>query len=321
MKTPLVSVIIINWNGEKYLNNCLKSILEQDYHSLELLFVDNNSIDNSVPFVRKKFNQVRLIENNSNIGYSGAANVGIKASTGEYILLLNPDIVLEKFFILKLVETMGREEVGFASGKLYRTSNANNDQNVLDSTGHIIYKNRRVIDRGQDETDFGQYDQEINIFGVCGAAAMFKRKMLDNISIDGEYFDEDFFAYKEDVDICWRANIYGWHGKFNSDAIAFHYRGWKPGKRDKVSEFVRYHSIKNRYLMLLKNDFLRNVMIDFPRIFINDLAVFIYLILREPKALKAYLTVLKLLPKMFKKRRIIMKNKKIISSQFRRWIK
>jgi GT2 family glycosyltransferase len=170
-----------------------------------------------------------------NLGYSGGADRIIRETDGhDYILLLNPDAVLDSRCLEEMVRVMeSAPGAGSVGGKLLLGNPQLDDgagsptPRILDSTGHLIFRNRRIIDRGHGEVDEGQYDRLEEIFSVCGAAVLFRRAMLEEVRIGSQYFDEDFFAYKEDVDICWRAQLLGWDSLYHPAASAYHLRGWK----------------------------------------------------------------------------------------------
>ena len=266
MKKKLVSLIIINYNNKDYLSRCLNSIFEQTYEELEIIFIDNESKDGSFKYMEEEYSNknILLIKNDINNGYAGAANQGIKLSTGEFIMIINPDIVMEKDFVEKLAFYMSNNlEVGAITGKLLKYDFSNNKKlNYIDSAGIEMYKSTRCIDRGQNELDEGQYNKTEEVFGVCGAAPMYRRNALDLVKYKDEYFDEDFFAYKEDVDLSWRLNLIGQKNIYYPEAIAYHGRALGRSEkgifkfikhRKKQSEFLRGISYRNHLMMLEKN--------------------------------------------------------------------
>jgi GT2 family glycosyltransferase len=213
-----------------------------------------------------------------------------------------------------------------ASGKLLKADINGSPQmsdrgrHILDSTGHIIRKDRKVLNRGELEEDNGQYDVSGKMFGVCTAAAMFKVSALKNLELAGEYFDESFGSHKEDVDICWRAWLYGYECYYEAGAAAYHCRSWPKGKkRGAISRQVRTNSFKNRYLMMLKNETLKGLLRDLPHILFYELKAIISVLFREPYLLLAYLRMIRLLPLTLGKRRRIMIKKIIQDSETMKW--
>src|SRR5204863_6092868 len=156
---------------------------------------------------------------------------------------LNPDTVLDPAFISELVLALDtRPDAASASGKLLRM-----DGKTLDSTGIVMLREQRHLDRGADQPDTGQFEKFEEIFGPSGAAAMYRRKALDDAAIDGQYFDEDFFAYREDADLAWRCRLLGWTSIYVPTAVAQHRRRVTPERRGKLPEEINYHSVKNRF--------------------------------------------------------------------------
>ena len=197
MQTPSISIIIVNWNHGQYLRSCLDSLLAQEYKNFEICVVDNGSQDGSPQWIANDYPELNCWNFPNNRGFSKAFNWGVNHTKGELVLSLNPDVFVREDFLQELVDAMCEDNgVGIVSPKLLR----DDDPKILDSTGLFIDRFRRPYDRGQGETDAGQYDNALKIFGACGAAALYRRTMLADIAIEGEYFDEDFFSYYEDAD-------------------------------------------------------------------------------------------------------------------------
>ncbi|WP_052953983.1 glycosyltransferase family 2 protein [Clostridium sp. C8] len=263
----LISLVIINYNNKEYLKRCLDSIYSQTHNNLEIIFIDNQSSDNSFEYIKEEYSSknILLIKNDVNNGYAGAANQGIKLSKGKYVMILNPDIIMEDDFIEKMYGFIESDEgIGALSGKLLKYDFKNDKKlNYIDSTGIIMFKSTRCIDRGQNEEDLGQYDKTEQVFGVCGAAPLYRREVLEKVKVLDEYFDEDFFAYKEDIDLSWRINLAGFKNMYYHKAIAYHGRGLGGSRggiikfiknRKKQSEFLRGISLRNHIMMIWKND-------------------------------------------------------------------
>lgn len=257
--SKLVSVNIVNWNGLNFLSNCIESIKSQTYKNIELNIIDNNSTDGSVDFLSGKYPEIKLARNIQNEGFSRAHNQAIRMSSGDYILPLNFDIILNPAFVEEIVKAIeSSSEIGIVSGKLYILRDSEKT-NIIDSTG-IIMHGMFPADRGQNGIDSGQYNSADHVFGASGAAPLFRREMLEDIKLNKEYFDEDFYIYVEDVDICWRAQLYGWKALYAPTAIAYHHRG-ATRQNDSVME-VDYLLIgyRNRYWAIIKNAILFNLL-------------------------------------------------------------
>lgn len=252
---PDVSINIVNWNGGAYIDKCLESIFVQDYDGeKEVILVDNGSTDHSLDVIKRKFPQVRIIRNDSNLGFCKAHNQAIRMSEGRYILVLNFDIILEKYFLSEMIKAMEKNDrIGIVSGKLYKMV-GNGKTRLLDSTG-IEMKYFFSSPRGEMKEDSGQYDAPDKrvIFGACGAACLYRRKMLEDVRYKKEYFDEDFVNYIEDVDLSWRARLRGWKAVYEPQAIAYHERGVTRNcdKKEQLDYYLRGY--RNRYLAIYKN--------------------------------------------------------------------
>jgi len=283
MTFPLVTVCLVSWNSDKKLNVTLEALAQQCYPAIEFILVDNTSEDNSVALVRMQIPAAQIILNLENRGFCGGHNQGIAASKGKYYLPLNPDVVMRADYIAVLVEALEEHpECGSAAGKLLL------EPGVIDSTGLFINRRRQQYLRGHGEMDRGQFDIPGEVFGVDGAAPLYRRVMLDDIKIKNQYFDEKFFAHKEDVDLAWRARLLGWGCWYCPDAVAFHERNFKPGRRKVISSGIKVHAVKNRYLLLMKNELPSGWRRDGFQITWYDLKIFAYLCLHERSSLKAF---------------------------------
>jgi GT2 family glycosyltransferase len=147
------------------------------------------------------------------------------------------------------------KRVGALCGKLLRWKPGASDErsNVIDSTGIFFLRNLRHLDRGSDEIDRGQYERREFVIGATGAAALYRRAMVEDVSVGGEFFDEDFFAYREDADVAWRAQLMGWSCLYVPEAVAWHVRRVTPERFKQLPDEINRHSIKNRFLMRAKN--------------------------------------------------------------------
>lgn len=314
MTTADVSVIIVNRNGGRYLPECLAALDAQELPPGEVLIIDNASTDDSLDVIAAFRAQratpphaapkLRVLQNTDNIGFGCANNQGIRATSGDHVLLLNADVVLAPHFLSHLVAVMRRHAAaGLAVGKLLNYA----DRRRIDSAGLVIRKNRRAYDRGQGDIDTGQYDDEREVFGASGAACLCRRAMLEDIRYADEYFDALFFAYKGDVDLSWRARLCGWTCRYTPDAVGWHHRTWGVGKRRDIPRRVRRHSLKNRYLMLLKNECPQTLLPGLFHILGFELLSLLFILFREPYLFAAFYDVARLLPATLKKRRHIQR--------------
>ncbi len=308
----MVSVIIVTYNGEKFIERLIKSVAEQTFRDLELIVVDNASKDKTVEII-SEFGKnsdfpLKIMMPEKNLGYTGGVNSGIRNSSGDFILILNQDTYLEKDFIEKALKGFEDKEVGLVSGKILRF-----DRKTIDSTGQFLSLSLYPVERDYNKKA-SDIERKREIFSVCGAVAFYRRKTLEDIKIDDEYFDEDFFMFFDDIDMGWRANIRGWKGIYVSDAIAYHFRSGTASGSGKLfltfkrSPFIQYHIIKNRYLTLIKNVKVFQFILHFPFIFFRDI-VYLLVIVKNPSILKKLLSSVKIFKKAFKKRKKVwMKN-------------
>ncbi len=306
----LVSINIVNWNGLNYIGKCIESIKLQTYKNIEINIIDNNSSDSSVEFITTKYPEIKLVKNILNEGFSKAHNQAIRISLGEYILPLNFDIILTPTFvddIVKAIESLPR--LGIVSGKLYVLKDGK-ETNIIDSTG-ITMHGMFPADRGQNETDTGQYDKVEPVFGASGAAPLFSREMIDDIRINDEYFDEDFYIYVEDVDLCWRAQLYGWKALYAPSAIAYHCRGVTREDDSKMKKAYQIIGYRNRYWTIIKNAIFLNLLKNILFLSIVELKFYASQILQKNYfILKVPFMVLKGIPRILKKRTEIQNKRK-----------
>lgn len=324
MTDPCVSVIIVNWNQGHLLQACLDALLAQDYAPLDITVVDNGSQDGSPEWIARRYPAVRLWVFPDNCGFAHASNWGVRHTQGDLVLSLNPDTIGRNGFVGEMVRAMGRpgegsECVGIVAPKLLRAD----DPAILDSTGLFVDRRRRPYDRGQGEPDRGQYDTQLYAFGACGAAALYRRAMLEDLALDGEYFDEGFFAYYEDADLAWRAQLRGWRCAYAPRAVATHARGWgdtlrKRGHAPKDGSGPRL-ALRNRYLMTIKNDALSYFLADLVWIVAAEVPRLAYAAVTRPRVLLGLLDLVRALPSAYRKRRLVRSRQTVDDAVVRPW--
>ncbi|MBS4001151.1 MAG: glycosyltransferase family 2 protein [Desulfobulbaceae bacterium] len=331
----------------KFLPDCLNSVFSQSYNDFSVFIIDNASTDGTLDFIRQKYPQINIFRNNKNIGFGAAHNQGIKIALLDlkkiektFILIINSDVILENDYLEKIIKIIEKDnEIAAVSGKILKiyTNDSEINEKVktqnIDTVGLKIFKSRRVIDRGENETDRGQYDSAEQVFGISGACALYRLSALEDTKIpvdrlQFEYFDEDFFAYKEDIDLSYRLRWRNWKIYYYPLAICYHHRQVFGGKvnfkniisrRKKRSPLLKYYSYRNHLFLIIKNESLINLLKDFLFIFSYEFIKFLYFLFFEPKTIKAVNDIFRNLMKMIKKRQWIMKNKKIKSASLRRW--
>ncbi len=212
---PVISVIVVNYNGLPHLKECLDSLKAQTFRDFETIFVDNGSSDGSVEFVENNFAELKVIRTGKNLGYGGGNNAGIRDATGRYIALLNNDTKVDPDWLRMLFVAAEKDEgIGMCASKIlnyYRPG-------IIDNTGLLIYRDGVARGRGRLDRDTGQYDSEDEVFFPSGCAGLYRKDMLSEIGP----LDEDFFLYVEDVDIGLRARLAGWRCVYVPRAVVYH---------------------------------------------------------------------------------------------------
>lgn len=302
----LVTIGIVTWNSAPFLPCCLDAVRAQTHPQIELLVADNASADGTRAILDQRTapDERRLFPGNR--GFSAAHNALIAQSRGAYYLALNPDVRLHPEFVARLVAALEpRPAVGSAAGKLRRQD----PPDVLDSAGIVMRPSQRHLDRGADERDVGQYDREELVFGVSGAAGFYRRAMLDDVRIGSEYFDEDFFAYREDADLAWRAQLLGWDCLYVPGAEARHIRRVTPERRGALPPEINRYSVRNRFLLRLKNQTAGHALRFLGPALLRDLQVVGYVLAVERTSIGALADVVRLLPRTWRKRRTVMRRR------------
>jgi len=304
------SFVIPNWNGKKFLPLCLDSLKKQKFSDFEVIIVDNGSKDGSKEYLAKNFPWVRVIALSTNTGLSVACNKGMKAAKGDYVILLNNDVEVPDNFTQNLAEAIGRNP----SYKIFACKILCFDKrNLIDSAGDGLYLDGRSYRRGHYQEDGAPYDKEEEVFGPCGAAAVFHQSVFSEIG----YLDEDFFAFYEDVDFNFRAQLFGFKCLYVPSAFIYHIG--HGSSRD--NHWVAYLCRRNENWMLLKNipaDLAKKYssVLIWPRLswFFKDILKF-FLRYKYDKAtatrLKANFAALRGAPKMWRKRKKIQKGRKV----------
>jgi len=246
-RSPEISVVVINWNGREYLRACLESLARQTGVDFEVIVVDNGSQDGSPEMVEHQFGaradlRVRLIRNSENRGFCAANNQGFAAARGDFVGLLNSDAEADPGFLAALRRAFdSAPEAGMAAAKIL----VHEDPRRIDKVGHLIYPDGQNRGRGTGELDFGQYDRIEECLWPDGCAAMYRKKVLEQIG----GFDEDFFMFGDDAELGLRARIAGWGCLYRPDAVVRHHRG---GAISPASSRRLYLIERNRVLLAAK---------------------------------------------------------------------
>ena len=293
-----VSAIIVTIGTKDYVKSSLESLLKQTCLPCEIIVIDNSLKPDLLPQVNKLYPSVKVYSSSDNLFYAVSLNKGIDLSKGEFILCLNDDVILDKDFIQEALNGfLINEKIGLLSGKVLRGNGK-----ILDSTGLFLTVWRTAKERGYSKPDLGQFEKAGFIFGVNGAVAFYRRKMLEEIKEINGYFDSGFRMFYEDLDVSWRANKKGWLAYYVPTALAYHLRGgsFRPDSgidkaiaRRYLNEQLHYELIKNRYLTILKNETVAGFFLHLIPILIYDLCVWVYILFFQPKAIKYFFSKIK----------------------------
>ncbi len=240
-----VSIIIVNFNGIKWLDGCLGSLDLQTYKKIETIFVDNGSTDGSVKFVKKRYPKTIIIQNNINLGFSEGNNVGYRHSTGEYIILLNNDTIVERDYVKSMVDSFSEiKNLGIAQSKIVKMSNPSK----IDSCGSFLTSiaMQYYFGNGKDEA-LVNYSVPTRIFSVKGASVIISRKMIEQIGL----FDEKFWCYYEETDLCHRAWLTGWECWYWPRTKVRHFIGGT--STEFANSEIQFHNVKNKLRSIIKN--------------------------------------------------------------------
>jgi len=279
-----VSVTIVTYNSGRFIKRCLESVLDQKYPHLEVIVIDNASTDGTIDILEQFEDRCQIIYNEENVGFAAAQNQAIALARGDWVLTLNPDVLL-----------------------------------LPTSTGIYFNPMLRHLDRGSQEIDNGHYLQFEYVFGATAAAALYKREMIEDVLVGGEFFDPDFFVYREDADLAWRAQLMGWRCIYTPRARGYHVRKVLPGNRRALPPVINMHSVKNRFLMRIKNmtpDLYRRNWLS---ITARDIVVIGCCLLWEHTSLKAFWYLAKNWKRVMAKRRAIMKRRRASDAYMARW--
>lgn len=305
---PKVIIIIVNYNEDKLIINCLKSLKKQSFKNFNIVIIDNSSseklLDKIQGFINENQieNNVKLICLKKNLGFAGGNLEGLKNEECEYVATLNNDTEPHEKWLEELVKIMDSEEkIGICASKIIIYGTV-----LIDSAGDEFSKSLKGFKRGEKE-NIELYEKGKYVFGACAGAALYRKKMIDEIG----FFDNDFFLIHEDTDLNFRAQLFGWKVFYVPTAIVYHKVRSSIGQ---MSDIAVYYSIRNTEFVRIKNVPFGVLLKCFPQFLIGTIMEFIYFGIKHRHLklyLKAKIDAIKMLPKMLKKRSIIMRNRKV----------
>jgi GT2 family glycosyltransferase len=317
-----VSVTLVTFDSAHDLGACLDSLARQTAPPVEVVIVDNGSLDDSVSIARKHAVVSHLSTNATNLGFAAAQNQAIRCSAGDWVLTLNPDVVLGPTFLADLAIRAERPPpLGTLCGKLLRLGPDGKpvEPPLIDSTGMVFTRSFRHFDRGSETFDTGQWEREEPVFGASAAAALYRRSMIENVSVDGEFFDEAFFAYREDADVAWRAQLQGWVCLYVPSAVGHHVRRVSPSNRSNLPVAINRHSVTNRFLMRIKNADRAVLRRCGWRGLARDLTVIAGCLTWEWRSLPALWQVIRYLPRASRQRAEIQARRRCSGREIAQW--
>jgi len=338
---------ILTWNDRRYLPDLFKSLEVQTHEDLIVRVLDNGSTDGSLEYIQEKYPRALVGRNVRNQGFAGGHNQLLRFTfdhlgEGEdsFVVLINADMILDDHAVERLVEVLKKDAtIGSVQPKVYRAFGENLGDEVLeqtvkseilDTTGLRVRKGFRMSDRGAGEMDAGQYDEDLDIFGPSGAMVMFRLGAIRSVELEGEWFDGDFFTYREDCDLAWRMRRAGWKSLFTPTAIAYHYRGMYGAEKQGFIErlrnrrsqrpFFAAHSTRNQFFMLVKNLSFTDTVIYAPWLFFFEGIRFWYGMVFEPRTRRALLRSRKLFRCMRKKRKALKEYDRVPKKELRTYV-
>ena len=310
MRSPLVSIIIVNWNGLKYLDDCLGPLAKISYRKTEVVFVDNASTDGSVNYVRKNYPTIKIIVNPKNLGFAEGQEVAFRNVKGELLLLLSMDTIVTKDFLSELVRALYvKNRIGAVQPKILLYP----QKNLIDSIGSFFLPNGDLYHFGREKKHtLPLYNVPMKIFTAKGACILFRKKVLEKTGL----FDKDYFAYFEETDLCMRIWLAGYKIMYEPRAVIYHKGGGS--SKQMASSFILFHSYKNGICTYLKNLSAKYLLITLPQmILLYQLAFFAYLFRGE---FTSALSVQKAIGwnvfhirKILKKRKIVQEKIRVVS--------
>ncbi|MEG6512189.1 glycosyltransferase family 2 protein [Desulforamulus ruminis] len=300
--SPDLSLIIVTYNSEEFIMDCLMSVQNQTCRNFETIIVDNGSIDETTTIIEKYFPWVQLIKSHKNLGFTGGVHLGYTHSKGKYIALLNPDTRAHNEWLANLVFIMnGNQQCGICASLMLKWGT-----NIVDTAGDGCTCAGKGYKIGHNlAAEFYQDTKEV--FAACGGAVLYRRKMIEEVG----FFDSDFFLLHEDTDLSFRARLEGWSCIYVSNAVVEHKVSASIGYK---SSLAVYHSVKNSDMVWLKNMPGLFLLFTLHEKLLSDISSFIYLGIIHGKIkeyIKAKMFIFNHFSQILAKRKVIQGKRKI----------
>jgi len=350
MSTPLTTINLVVLNGEKYIRHCLDGILAQTYPKefIEFNILDNGSTDKTKGVIRDfgfrisdlGFARFNFIESKFNFGMWPGQEELLKHSNGKYVLCVSVDVMIDPHFVEQAIAVCETDpEIDAIQAKVYQydyaqlTEGSYKNNTIIDTCGFAMTRERKVVNIGHGKPDGDIASEQKVIFGVEGAIPFFKRKALEGCRIDGWIWDHDYFWYGDDLDLAWRMTLFGYKQVYAPTVIAWHDRSTTKGAVNTyfLADYVQRRKTRRRIpiakrrldwsntrLTIIKNDYISNILIDLPSIVIREINVQGYAGLFEQGVLLEWERLLRLLPRMIRRRNMIIRHAKIGAGPIRK---
>lgn len=328
---PIVLVSLVTYNHENYVSRCIDSIRAQTYPALRIVAVDNASSDGTIATLKRCLPADSLIVSSMNKGYSGGHNLAMATADSEFVLCINPDVILDPGFVRSIVADAETESAaGSFTGRIYRVTagefgrfspDAPLTRKQIDTTGVFPKLLGTHFDRGHGTVPLDDWVTRRGlVFGASGCAAMYRRTALRDVAVNGEVFDEDLFAYFEDVDLAWRLQLRGWRCRYVPEAVAFHVRANSTSSSllERPPEVIRYLA-RNRWLVAVKDFPAPILAFKAPVMLLRDISQMHRWLSANWAMARGSLDAIKLLPRMISKRRKVMARRKVGNGSIFRW--
>jgi GT2 family glycosyltransferase len=322
--TPRVTVSLVTFQGERWLPGCIASLDRQDFADVEIIVHDNASRDGTRALLGEwtaREPRLRIHESATNRGFAAGHNASIRAARGEFIVLVNQDTELDEGFLSAIVAAFeAHPEAGSVQPRVRQLAAPGDRLVTLDTTGLIMGRDRRAVSRGQDLPDGPDHQRGEAVWGADGPLPAYRLAALREAALprpegSWEVLDEDFFLYKEDVDLAWRLRLLGWTAWYEPSALGWHGRGSGgtgattmldiARTNRSVGSQVRRLSWRNQRLMQLKNEDLAGYLRDLPWIWAREVLSLLFILVNDPRDLAAVVSLFRLAPRAWRKRRLI----------------